>query len=208
MPTSTAFIAGIAAGTAVPTVPGVATPGLLAGITSTQVGFGAAVGSSLLGTAAQLHGQKQASEQLAKNAEEVVAARRKADKTAETRANVIAQRARDRTRAARLAETARGVALAHNVGGGGEGGSTIPAITGNLINQERGQNAFGDRISLLDSAYRRFSAAGDEAAGRPVRAGGTAFAVGSAFTNNALAIGQLAGSAFGTSPADRRPLFG
>ena len=195
---------GAAAGTYTPAV----APGLLAGLTTTQIGLGASVGASLLGTAVQHHGRKQASEQLAKNAEEVVAARRKADKAAETRANVIQWRARERTRAARAQETARGVALAHNVGGGGAGGSTVPAITGNLINQERGQNAFGDRIALLDSAHRRFSAAGDEAAGRPVRAGGTAFAVGSAFANNALSIGKLAGSAFGTSPADRRPLFG
>ena len=148
--------------------------------TSTLIAVG--IGASLLGTAVQYVGQRQAQKAARRQAAEAAAARQRAEELQNRREAI--QAARQRRRAAVEARRLRGaavnVAAQRGFGGAiGAQGSTLAGVQGSIQSQLNYNNAFINRTTELNAQIRSAFGEARDIASRPITAGSGLMAFGS-----------------------------
>lgn len=159
----------------------------------------------VVGTVAQIQGQRAQRKQAARRAQEAAAERRRAEQLQKRREDIAASRQRRRAAAEARRLRARGVNLAANRGAGGAigaPGSTVPAIQGNIQSQLNFNNAFINRVTTLNQGIRGALSNAAQIENQPLTAGSGLMAFGS-LAQSAGAFGfknrKALGSAFGSS---------
>lgn len=159
----------------------------------------AAIGlvTSTGGTILQQRQARKSASAANRRAQEEAAARRRQEALEKRRQDIAATRDRRRAAAQARRFRAQAVNLAANRGAGGSiaaQGSTVPAVTGNILSQLNFNNAFVNRITDINSQITRAENDRLDIANRPINNTGFGTALssfGNSLTSNAKTISKL-----------------